>query len=86
MTNGDDGCALLDDELVTVVVTEEFGKVDAGIAVVSVLFADSCRKNCFVGGDKTCCCCFDVEVPLVVVVDVDDAVLCETIAEYGRTG
>lgn len=74
---------MFDDELVT----DEFGKVDVVVVVVvSLLFADNCRENCLVGGDRTCCCCFDVELPLVVVVEVDAAVLCETIAEYGRTG
>lgn len=79
--------------MVTVVVTDDIGRVDVVITIESFVFDivvvpfGICFDVCFVCGESKCCCCLDaIVLLLVVVVDVDGTVFCETIAEYWRTG
>ena len=78
-------------ELVTVVVTDDIGRVDVVVttksfALVRIPVPFEIGLVCgFVGGESTCLE-FDVLLLVVVVDDVDGTVFCETIAEYWRTG
>ncbi len=89
--NNEGGWELFD-ELVTVVVTDDIGRVDVDVTIESfvldivVVPFDICLDGCFVCGESICCCLDAVVLLLVVVVDVDGTVFCETIAEYWRTG
>jgi len=83
--NNDGGWELFDVELVIFVVTDDIGWLEVVIIVESLLLIDICLDTCFVCGESTFCC-LDVELLLVVVVNIDGRVFCETIVEYCRTG
>lgn len=80
----EDTWVLFDGEWAIAVVADDIGRPVAVLADSSLLFIDICLDVCFVRGESAFC--FDVELLLVVVVDVDDRAFWDTIAEYCSTG